>query len=105
MAQILPEIHVGDLPFDDIVDKGLLYADKTGYILELIKAQDYQFFLSRPRRFGESLLLSAMKSVFLGQKELFSGLAIAAQGYDFHYSNVGQRGAPRFGQSLSRRST
>jgi hypothetical protein len=61
----------------------LLYADKTAYILELIKDPDQQFFLSRPRRFGKSLLLSSMKSLFLGQKELFKGLAIAAQGYDF----------------------
>ena len=54
----------------------MLYVDKTAYIYELTR-QNYNYFLSRPRRFGKSLLLSTIEAYFEGRKELFEGLAIS----------------------------
>jgi hypothetical protein len=53
-----------------------VYVDKTRYLYNLIKLL-VSYFLCRPRRFGKSLFLSTLKAYFLGQKELFDGLAIA----------------------------
>jgi hypothetical protein len=58
------------------------YIDKTAYIHRLITQASY-YFLSRPRRFGKSLLISTLKALFQGKKELFKGLAIAQTDYDF----------------------
>ena len=52
-----------------------MYIDKTAQIYELATTGKY-YFLSRPRRFGKSLLLSTLEAYFLGQKDLFKGLAI-----------------------------
>lgn len=60
----------------------LLYIDKTALIYQLI-SRDRYYFLSRPRRFGKSLLISTLKELFLGNKALFEGLAIASTEYDF----------------------
>ena len=70
--QILP---LGIQTFSKLREKQLLYVDKTRKISQLLQAGDY-FFLSRPRRFGKSLLLSTIKSIYLGQKDLFKGLWI-----------------------------
>ena len=64
---------IGIQTFEKIREGGYMYADKTGYVYHL--AQQFQFvFLSRPRRFGKSLLLSTMKSYFEGRRDLFEGL-------------------------------
>ncbi len=55
--------------------EGFLYVDKTAYIYRLAK-ENVPYFLSRPRRFGKSLLISAMKYYWEGRKDLFEGLAI-----------------------------
>ena len=52
------------------------YVDKTRYVYDITHTNGKYFFLSRPRRFGKSLLLSTMKSYFEGRKDLFKGLAI-----------------------------
>lgn len=52
-----------------------LYIDKTSFVYELIKSGSY-YFLSHPRRFGKSLLLSTFEAYFQGKKELFQGLAV-----------------------------
>lgn len=52
-----------------------IYVDKTQRIYEMIDYSRY-VFLSRPRRFGKSLLVSTLESLFLGKKELFEGLCI-----------------------------
>jgi len=62
--------------FDKIIDNGFLYVDKTGFIAKLINSKLTYFFLSRPRRFGKSLLISTMKEVFSGNKELFRNLKV-----------------------------
>jgi hypothetical protein len=61
-----------------ILEDGYLYIDKTKLIHNLITTEKYAF-LSRPRRFGKSLLISTLKEIFLGNKELFKGLWIHDQ--------------------------
>ena len=64
---------IGIQTFSEIRKEGYMYVDKTGYVYRL--AQQCKFvFLSRPRRFGKSLLLSTMKSYFEGDRDLFEGL-------------------------------
>ena len=66
---------IGIQSFANIREDGYAYVDKTAGIYEMASKGKY-YFLSRPRRFGKSLLLSTMKAYFLGQRELFDGLAI-----------------------------
>ena len=64
---------IGIQTFEKIREGNYIYADKTGYVYRL--AQQFQYvFLSRPRRFGKSLLLSTMRSYFEGRRDLFEGL-------------------------------
>ena len=67
---------VGIQTFEEIITRNLLYVDKTEYVYRMTHSGGKHFFLSRPRRFGKSLLVSTFKSYFLGKKELFKGLAI-----------------------------
>ena len=69
--------------FKDMIQGNFLYVDKTEYIWQLIKPAKEMYFLSRPRRFGKSLLLSTLKAVFEGKKELFEGLALYDKPYDW----------------------
>ena len=68
---------IGIQTFSNIIQDGYVYVDKTDMVYSLANSGKI-FFLSRPRRFGKSLLLSTLKSYFLGQKELFKGLKIDA---------------------------
>lgn len=68
-------LPVGIQSFEKLRTEGFLYVDKTALMYELIQSK-IPYFLSRPRRFGKSLLLSTMKAYFQGKKELFHGLAI-----------------------------
>ncbi len=65
--------------FNKLMDSHFLYVDKTEFIAQLINTKLTYFFLSRPRRFGKSLLISTMKEVFSGRKELFKDLKIYDQ--------------------------
>lgn len=67
---------VGIQTFEEIIIRNLLYVDKTEYVYRMTHSGGKHFFLSRPRRFGKSLLVSTFKSYFQGKKELFKGLAI-----------------------------
>ena len=67
-------LPLGIQTFEKIIDKDMVYVDKTDLIYNLVK-MDY-IFLSRPRRFGKSLLVSTLKSYFEGRKDLFKGFAI-----------------------------
>ncbi|MDR3292412.1 MAG: ATP-binding protein [Methanobrevibacter sp.] len=62
--------------FEEIIEDNYIYVDKTKEIEELIKSKKKYYFLSRPRRFGKTLLLSTLKALFNGEKELFKGLYI-----------------------------
>ena len=66
---------IGIQSFDQIIEEGYVYVDKTDIIHRLVNEGKIYFF-SRPRRFGKSLLVSTLKNYFLGRKELFKGLAI-----------------------------
>ena len=68
---------IGIQNFEDIRRGGYVYVDKTGLIYKLAATGKY-YFLSRPRRFGKSLLVSTMEAYFQGKKELFDGLAVAS---------------------------
>ena len=67
---------VGLQDFAGIRSNGFFYIDKTEYIHRLVHNEGKYFFLSRPRRFGKSLLMSTIHYYFEGRKELFKGLAI-----------------------------
>ena len=58
---MLKPLPVGIQTFRDIIDGGFLYIDKTRYIYELIRYPKGVYFLSRPRRFGKSLLISTLE--------------------------------------------
>lgn len=66
---------LGIQTFSEIRNRNMLYVDKTAYVYRLASSGKF-FFLSRPRRFGKSLLVSTFQSYFEGKKELFKGLAI-----------------------------
>ena len=69
--------------FADLMEGGYLYVDKTSLIYDLVKGSKGQYFLARPRRFGKSLLVSTLRALFEGRRELFTGLAIADADYDW----------------------
>lgn len=66
---------IGIQSFEEIRSGGYVYVDKTALIYRLTSTGKY-YFLSRPRRFGKSLLVSTMEAYFSGRKELFEGLAM-----------------------------
>lgn len=66
---------IGIQTFDKIINGGYVYVDKTDLVYNLVKEGNV-YFLGRPRRFGKSLLVSTLENYFLGNKELFKGLAI-----------------------------
>ena len=68
---------IGIQSFEQIRTDGYVYVDKTDLIYSLV-SEGKIYFLSRPRRFGKSLLVSTLENYFLGKKELFKGLAIDA---------------------------
>ena len=67
--------------FSNLIEGCFLYVDKTAAIADLISAPRGQYFLARPRRFGKSLLISTLKAIFQGRRELFEGLHIASTDY------------------------
>ena len=73
---------IGIQSLDQIINDGYVYVDKTDMIYSLVK-EGKIYFLSRPRRFGKSLLVSTLEHYFLGHKELFKGLKIDALEQDW----------------------
>jgi len=71
----MQQLPIGIQTFREIIENNLLYVDKTKEINELIHSGKY-YFISRPRRFGKSLLISTLAEVFRGNKDLFKGLYI-----------------------------
>ena len=71
----LKRLPVGIQTYEKLVDNNCLYVDKTQYIYKMIKLGNY-IFLSRPRRFGKSLLVSTLAAYFEGKKHLFKGTFI-----------------------------
>ncbi|MDE6681983.1 MAG: ATP-binding protein [Muribaculaceae bacterium] len=78
---------IGIQTFSSIIEEGYTYVDKTAFIKPLTEVGKY-YFLSRPRRFGKSLLLSTLHSYFDGRRDLFKGLAIDKEDVDWTPSPV-----------------
>ena len=72
---VMTKYPIGIQTFSKIIEDGYLYIDKTALVHRLVSDGGY-YFLSRPRRFGKSLLLTTIEAYFLGKKELFKGLAM-----------------------------
>ena len=66
--------------FERMIQDGYIYVDKTELIYNLYATGGRYFFLSRPRRFGKSLLISTLKELFVGNKKLFTNLWIGTAG-------------------------
>jgi hypothetical protein len=73
--EALKNLPIGIQNFEKLRKGNFLYVDKTALIYELVSTGSY-YFLSRPRRFGKSMLQSTLHAYFEGKKELFEGLAI-----------------------------
>jgi hypothetical protein len=78
MEKFLPT-SVSDFP--QMITGNFVYVDKTRYIYDLVRVPQAYYFLSRPRRFGKSLLVSTLGALFEGKKELFKGLWIENSGW------------------------
>jgi len=76
------KLPVGIQSFRKIIEGDYVYVDKTRYVYELINGASY-YFLSRPRRFGKSLLVDTIGEAFGGDKELFKGLWLYDSDYPF----------------------
>ena len=74
-TKTLKPLPVGIQTFEKVIAQNCLYVDKTAYIPRMLNVSNY-IFLSRPRRFGKSLLVSTLQSYFEGRKDLFKGLYI-----------------------------
>ena len=78
---------IGIQTFSQIIEQDFVYVDKTDMVYSLA-TEGKVYFLSRPRRFGKSLLLSTLRTYFEGRKELFRGLKIEALEKDWHPHTV-----------------
>lgn len=83
MYDLMRKLPIGIQTFEDIRRKNYLYVDKTALVWRMANLGK-PYFLSRPRRFGKSLLLSTFKAYFQGKKELFEGLAIEKMEKDWN---------------------
>ena len=83
---MLPEpkkLPIGIQSFEKLILENTIYVDKTKYIYELIKNGFGNYFFSRPRRFGKSLLISTLEGIFSNRRELFKGLWIDSSDYQW----------------------
>jgi hypothetical protein len=78
----MKKLPLGIQDFSKLIRRDCIYADKTKIIYDLIQDGQY-YFLSRPRRFGKSLLLSTMEEMFKGNRDLFAGTWIHGSDFEF----------------------
>ena len=76
MAEKMRLYPIGQQDFPNLRKRGDIYIDKTEYVYRMTHSSSQYMFLSRPRRFGKSLLISTLHAYFEGRRELFGGLAI-----------------------------
>ncbi len=69
----MKKLPIGISDFKELIKNDYIYVDKTKYIYDILSSSKY-IFISRPRRFGKSLLLSTIEYIYQGKKELFKGL-------------------------------
>ncbi len=77
----MKDITTSCFSFEDVIKDGNVYVDKTDLLAKLVKKNHGQYFISRPRRFGKSLMLSTLQCMFEGRRELFTGLKIEKTNY------------------------
>ena len=81
---MLQPILIDSHDFPEIRENECVYVDKTAYFHKLITRRDARrFFLARPRRFGKSLMITTLKAIFEGRRELFDGLAISKTDWEW----------------------
>ena len=84
MNELLKPINTSIYDFPGLILGGYVYVDKTAQLYELAKpGADMLYYLPRPRRFGKSLMISTLKALFQGRRELFKGLAIERTDWDW----------------------
>jgi hypothetical protein len=83
----MKELPNGIANFGILVKRNCIYADKTRLLYDLVRIEK-PYFLSRPRRFGKTLLVSALEAILRGQRELFKGLWIDGSDYDWEPNPV-----------------
>lgn len=106
---MMKKLPIGLQTFSELIEKNYVYVDKTDIIHEIITRGKVYFF-SRPRRFGKSLLISTMQSIFEGKRELFKGLFIDQLDYDWKpkpviridFSGINRSTPEAFAQDLQR---
>ena len=76
-------IATANYDFESLIKGGCVYVDKTDMLWKLASSKDAIYFISRPRRFGKSLMLSTFKYLFQGRKDLFKGLKIEKKKWDW----------------------
>ncbi len=109
VEQKLKKLPLGISDFKKIITGDYLYVDKTQLIYQLITTGEY-YFLSRPRRFGKSLLVSTLAELFVGNRELFKNLWIEQSDYSWQmhpvikidFSRVDYSSIKRLEKSLSK---
>ncbi|MDR1086577.1 MAG: ATP-binding protein [Deltaproteobacteria bacterium] len=78
----MKDLYLGGSDFEALAEGDYIFIDKTEYVYKMIKRY-LPFFLSRPRRFGKSLLVSIIEAIFKGRRELFKGTWIYNSDYDW----------------------
>ncbi len=82
MKNLMKKLPIGEQSFEKLIQDDCVYVDKTQHIHNLVTTNSY-YFLSRPRRFGKSLLCSTFESLFKNKRELFKNTWIDTSDYDW----------------------
>ena len=83
ISRTIMKYPIGIQDFESIINGGYVYVDKTALVYRLV-TEGKIYFLSRPRRFGKSLLVSTLEAYFKGKKDMFKGLAIDELEKEWH---------------------
>jgi hypothetical protein len=78
----MKNLPLGMTKISEIIANDCIYADKTRYLRDLLQLPR-PFFLSRPRRFGKTLLVDTLEAILRGQRDIFKGLCIDGSDYDW----------------------
>lgn len=106
----MKKLPIGIQNFKTLIEENCIYVDKTKTIFQLVSGKiGKYFFLSRPRRFGKSLLVSTLKELFLGNKELFKDLWIYSSDLEWKshpvvsldFSTIGHRNSEELTNNIS----
>ncbi|MDR1315128.1 MAG: AAA family ATPase, partial [Deltaproteobacteria bacterium] len=99
----IPGIGINIANFSRLRNEGYIYVDKTKFVREILDGPSTLLFLSRPRRFGKTLLIDTLEEAAAGRKELFSGLAIdkLRKDAEWHRSHVLRISMNAFGDDPS----